>query len=190
MKEIGIFGGLFDPPHIGHLITALDALVELKLDEIWFLVSFHPPHRKENTPFNKRFEMTRLSVEDFEKFKVSPIEKELNLDKSYSLLVIKKKKKRFRDRGFYFIIGSDQFKRFNEWYKPEEILKDIKVAVLKRKEEDFNGYPFTNDVIFLHNRCMEISSSEIRKRIREGKEIKFFVRDAVEKYIRKEKLYH
>lgn len=189
MKKTGIFGGLFDPPHIGHLITALDALIELNLDEIWFLVSFHPPHRGENAPFDRRYEMTRLSVQDFRKFKTSPIEKELNLDKSYSLLVIREIKKRFMDRKFYFIIGSDQFKRFNEWYKPEEVLKEMKVAVLKRKEEDFNGYPFAKDVIFLHNRCMEISSSEIRKRVKEGKEIKFFVRDAVEEYILREKLY-
>lgn len=189
MKKIGIFGGLFDPPHIGHLLTALDALTELSLDEIWFLVSFNPPHRNENASFDDRFNMVKLSIKGFEKFKAIDIEKELNLEKSFSLIVIKEIKKRYKGIEFWFLIGSDQFERFSTWYKPEEILKEVKIAVLKRKMEDLNNLPFSKEVKFLNNRCIEISSSEIRKRVKEGKEIKFFVRDEVEKYIKEKGVY-
>lgn len=188
MKKIGIFGGLFDPPHIGHLITALDALTELQLDEIWFLVSYNPPHRSENAPFEKRLRMVELSLKSFGKFKPCSIERELGLEKSYSLLVIKEIKRRFSGYNFWFLIGSDQFEKFGEWYRPEEIIKEVKVAVLKRKE-DIVSSPFSENVVFLKNRCVEVSSSEIRKRVKEGKEIKFLVRDEVENFIRKEGLY-
>ena len=189
MKKTGLFGGLFDPPHIGHMITALDALLELELDEVWFLVSFNPPHREEHAPFEKRFEMVELSVRNFERFKVCDIERKMELEKSYSLLVVRELKKRFPEREFWFIIGSDQFKKFSEWYKPEEILKEVKVAVLKREDDDFYTYPFAENVIFLNNRCIEISSSEIRNRVKRGQEIRYFVRDEVEEYIKKEGLY-
>lgn len=189
MKKVGIFGGLFDPPHIGHLITALDALTELNLDEIWFLVSYNPPHRNENAPFEKRLKMVELSLKNFNKFKPCAIEKKLALEKSYSLFVIKEIKKRFPDHNFWFLIGSDQFKKFKEWYKPEEVVKEVKVVVLKRGEEDLSQYPFSENVLFLKNRCIEVSSSEIRKRVREGREIKFLVKDEVEEFIKKEGLY-
>ncbi len=189
MKKIGIFGGLFDPPHIGHLLTALDALIELSLDEIWFLVSFNPPHRNENASFEERFHMVELSIKNFDKFKAIDLEKKLNLEKSFSLIVIKEIKKRYKENEFWFLIGSDQFAKFSTWYKPEEILKEVKIAVLKRKTEDFSNLPFSKEVRFLNNRCIEVSSSEIRKRIKEGKEIKFFVRDEVEKYIKEKGIY-
>lgn len=189
MKKIGIFGGLFDPPHIGHLLTALDALTELSLDEIWFLVSFNPPHRNENASFDDRLKMVELSIKNFDKFKAMDLEKKLNLEKSFSLIVIKEIKKIYKENEFWFLIGSDQFERFSTWYKPEEILKEIKIAVLKRKTEDLTHLPFSKEVVFLNNRCIEISSSEIRKRIKEGKEIKFFVRDEVEKYIKEKEIY-
>ncbi len=189
MKKIGIFGGLFDPPHIGHLITSLDALTELSLDEIWFLVSYNPPHRNENANFYDRFEMVKLSIKNFDKFKICDIERELNLPKSYSLYIIREIKRREKEKEFWFLIGSDQFEKFSTWKEPEEILREIKVAVLKRKDEDFSNLPFSKEVIFLNNRCIEVSSSEIRKRIKEGKEIKFFVRDEVERYIKEKGLY-
>ncbi len=187
--KIGIFGGLFDPPHLGHLLTALDALTELSLDKIWFLVSFNPPHRKENASFIERFNMVKLSIKNFEKFEAKDFEKELNLEKSFSLIVIKEIKKRYKENEFWFLMGSDQFERFSTWYKPEEILKEVKIAVLKRKTEDLTHLPFSKEVKFLNNRCIEISSSEIRKRVKEGKEIKFFVRDEVEKYIKEKGIY-
>ncbi len=186
---IAVFGGRFDPIHIGHLIIAQDLLEILNVRKVVFLLSHNPPHKKVFSSFEDRLEMIRISIKNSEKFEVWDIEKRLNLEKSYSYIVLSKILEVVNDK-IYFVIGSDQFENFKTWYKYEDILRIVEVIVVQRPYINYN-YPedLLLRVKILNNRIIEISSSEIRKRIREAKEYRFFVPEGVYEYIERNKLY-
>ncbi len=196
MEKIGIFGGTFDPPHIAHLIIAEEVLFSLSLSKILFIPAYYPPHKTTVTSFEHRFKMLTLAIENNEKFTISDIEKKIkenyNIKTSYSIYTIRELKKiYFRDK-LYFIIGSDQYIEFKNWYKPEEILKEIKICVFLRY-----GYPLKEEVkeeykenlIFLQVSQLAINSSEIRERIKNNKPFRYFLPEKVYKYIIENKLY-
>lgn len=190
MKKVGIFGGRFDPIHIGHVIVALDIYEKVGLDDLIFLVSFNPPHKGCEASFEDRFEMVKICLNDIgfsDIFKVSDVEKKLNLENSYTALVLP----HLRDLGeLFFIIGLDQFRSFPSWYKPEEILTMCNILVVKRRvDEPPLENPFVNSVRFVDTRVIDISSSDIRRRIKEGKYVSPFLTPGVLKYIKDRGLY-
>uniref|UniRef100_A0A7V4E2A5 Probable nicotinate-nucleotide adenylyltransferase n=1 Tax=candidate division WOR-3 bacterium TaxID=2052148 RepID=A0A7V4E2A5_UNCW3 len=196
MEKIGIFGGTFDPPHIGHLIIADEVLSLLSLSKMVFVPAYSPPHKTTTTPFEERLTMVRLAIENNEKFILSDIEKKIaevyNIESSYSIYTIRELKKIYSQAELFFIIGSDQFLEFKNWHQPEEILKEVKIGVLLRygyelaKEEKEQ---FEDKLIFLEVPQLAIKSSEIRERIRNNKPFKYFLPEKVYNYIKEKKLY-
>jgi len=197
MIRTGIMGGTFDPIHTGHLILARYALELLELDEVWFMTSGNPPHKRDtkHTDAKTRHEMVRLAIKDCDGF--MPCDYEVKREEySYSALTLKAFNEMYPDREFYFIIGQDSLNYFDKWYHPEEILKYSKAAVYPRRSEvsledeikrmeGLLGARF----IRLDAPMIELSSTEIRKRVGDTKSIKFMVPEAVEKYIREKGLY-
>jgi nicotinate-nucleotide adenylyltransferase len=186
---IALIGGRFDPIHIGHLIIAEDLLEILNVEKVVFLLSHNPPHKIVYSSFEDRFNMIKIAINKYRKFEVWDIERKMNLEKSYSFLVLKEIL-RMGYNDLYFVIGSDQFENFKNWYNYEEIINMVNVVVVQRPSKNYN-YPrdLINKVKILNNRLIEISSSEIRERIRENKEFRFLVPYGVYEYIIEKKLY-
>ncbi len=117
MKKVGLFGGTFDPPHKGHLKLSQTVLNTLNLDEIWFIPTFNPPHKKGAvaTP-EQRLTMLNKLLEDDQRLKVSTIEYELK-GKSYTYETVKRLCKEYPNTMFYFIIGGDMVEYLPKWYK-------------------------------------------------------------------------
>jgi len=186
--KVGIFGGRFDPVHIGHLILARDVLEHLKLDKILFLLSYTPPHKEVSLSFENRLKLLRAALLSEPYFEVCTIEKDIGLKKSYTALVLEKLAESMPGNKLYFIMGEDQFAKLNTWYMPEKIFKIANVVVLKRHEEELKT-TYLERVFYVNRRIIEISSTEIRERIKKGLCIRHLVPEKVAEIIISEKLY-
>ena len=189
MKKIGLLGGTFDPLHIGHLLMARTALEEMRLDRVIFIPSCVPPHKRVPTLFEAadRFEMVRLAVSEVAEFEASDFEIKKG-GKSYSVDTVH----HFRDTlgsgvKLFFIVGGDAVKELDTWKDIGELKKLCAFISVNRP-----GYPRGDEKLKYHAVTMngiEMSSTEIRKRILSGKSIQFLVPDAVLRYIKAKKLY-
>ncbi len=198
VKRIGVFGGLFDPPHIGHLIIAQWVLDEFSLDKIIFIPAFNPPHKKRYSPFKNRYEMTRLAIKENKNFLISDIEKNVK-GKTYTVEVIKALKKdsmciskcaRKNKILLYLIIGADQWQEIRHWKDPEDIFKECKVIVLPRPGYKIKKIkPFYKKILVSNAPLIDISSTMIRNRFAKGLDIRYFVSELVYNYIHINNLY-
>ncbi len=184
----GIFGGRFDPIHIGHLILARDVLEHANLDRILFLLSYSPPHKKVSLDFDSRLQLLEVALSSYEKFEACTIEKDLALHKSYTVEILKALKERLNEDELFFIMGEDQFLKLDTWYKPEELFKLSNVVVLKRHEGE-QKTRYSEKVMYINQRIVEISSTEIRERIKKGLPITCFVPQSVEQIIKEKGFY-
>ncbi len=192
--RVGIFGGRFDPIHIGHLIVAQDVAERLGLDRVVFLVSYRPPHKATFTPFKHRFKMVQIATMSNPLFEASDFEKQLNLVKSYTVEVIKEMSKTvLKGKSLFFLMGTDQFLSMETgWYRPELLFDMAKVVVLRRPcppHVQPTMSKFAERAIFVNQRQIELSSTEIRQRVRDGLPIKYLVPEGVEHYIHRNGLY-
>ena len=193
-NKILIFGGTFNPIHNGHLILAEHCINEEGFDKVVFIPTMNP-YYKDTLDFDTRLKMLKMAIKDNDKFAYSSIEKKYNLEGK--LYLILEKISELSDDDITILIGSDSLMNLDWWYKIDEILKKYKVLVLKRDDEDevisikIAEYKekYGTDIKVLNNKRVEISSSMIREMIKNGKSIKYLVRDDVEKFIRDEKLY-
>lgn len=193
-NKILIFGGTFNPIHNGHLILAEHCINEEGFDKVVFIPTMNP-YYKDTLDFDTRLKMLKMAIKDNDKFAYSSIEKKYNLEGK--LYLILEKISKLSDDDVTILIGSDSLMNLDWWYKIDEILKKYKIIVLKRDDEDeaisikIAEYKekYGADIKVLNNKRVEISSSMIREMIKNGKSIKYLVRDDVEKFIRDEKLY-
>lgn len=193
-NKILIFGGTFNPIHNGHLILAEHCINEEGFDKVVFIPTMNP-YYKDTLDFDTRLKMLKMAIKDNDKFAYSSIEKRYNLEGK--LYLILEKIAELSDDDITILIGSDSLMNLDWWYKIDEILKNYKILVLKRDDDDeaisikIAEYKEKNgaDIKVLNNKRVEISSSMIREMIKNGKSIKYLVRDDVEKFIRDEKLY-
>ena len=193
-NKILIFGGTFNPIHNGHLILAENSINEEGFDKVVFIPTMNP-YYKDTLDFDTRLKMLKMAIKDNDKFAYSSIEKKYNLEGK--LYLILKKISKLSDDDVTILIGSDSLMNLDWWYKIDEILKKYKILVLKRDDEDeaiemrINEYKekYGAHIKVLNNKRVEISSSMIREMIKEGKSIKYLVRDDVEKFIKDENLY-
>lgn len=193
-NKILIFGGTFNPIHNGHLILAEHCINEEGFDKVVFIPTMNP-YYKDTLNFDTRLKMLKMAIKDNDKFAYSSIEKKYNLEGK--LYLILEKISELSDDDITILIGSDSLMNLDWWYKIDEILKNYKILVLKRDDEDevisikIAEYKekYGTDIKVLNNKRVEISSSMIREMIKNGKSIKYLVRDDVEKFIRDEKLY-
>ena len=196
--RLGIFGGTFDPIHLGHLLTAEAALEELFLEKIIFIPASIPPHKTQRyiTPPEKRLEMTRLSTAYNENFIVSDIELKRK-GPSYSVDTVSELKKIYADAEFFFIIGSDAINDIATWHEAKKLIESCRFAAATRAGEALNrkylreyfGELAYMNIMEVKTPQIEISSTNIRQRIRDGKNISYMVTKEVGEYIRKERLY-
>ncbi len=190
MNKIGIFGGSFDPIHIGHLITAEKLLEKRKLEKIFFIPAFISPHKIDydySAP-DHRYNMVKLAIKNNSYFEVSDIEIKEGVV-SYTLNTLLQFKKNYE--SVELIIGFDNLIRFDQWYKPDEILELADLVVMKRSydKEIKNPNKYFEVAEFVDTPTIDVSGTEIRKRISNNLPIDYYVPEAVKNYIIKNKLY-
>ena len=190
MSKVGIFGGTFDPIHLGHLITAQSVREIRNLDKIIFIPAFISPHKSEvktSSP-EDRLNMIKLSVNDISFFDYSDMEIKKG-GVSYTVDTLRELKKQYEE--LEFIIGYDNIFSFHTWKDPDEILKLAKIIVLKRKSS--HPPPFKDEyyrqAVFVETRGIEISATDIRERVKNEMPINFLVPLNVMEYIYNHKLY-
>ena len=192
--KICLFGGTFDPPHLGHLIIAQTVCEAEYFDKILFIPAFNPPHKEtlNITSIDKRLEMLESATKDNPKFEISNIE--INREgTSYSIdtIVEYKKKYKLEKENLYFLIGSDTLAEFSSWKKPKIILEECSVLVAVRPGFSLSAIPnwILQNIQFANIPRYEISSSNIRSRWKENKTIRYLVTESVWKIINKYNLY-
>ncbi|MGJ9457033.1 nicotinate-nucleotide adenylyltransferase [Oceanobacillus sp. CF4.6] len=186
MERIGILGGTFDPPHLGHLLIAEEVRLVMELQEVWFIPTYTPPHKnaaKSNAA--DRINMLRLATDSNSFFKVNTIEIE-RPGKSYTLDTMKILKQKFPDKDFYFIIGADMVEYLPNWYKVDELFSLVNFIGVKRAGYQLKTkYPVTEVDIPM----IDISSSMLRRWLRSKRSVNYIVPDAVISYIKENNLY-
>jgi len=188
--RIGILGGTFNPIHIGHLILAEEAYRLLKLDKLIFIPCYLPPHKTSQGLISAkhRFHMVKEAIKENKNFLVSDIEiKEKGI--SYTFKTLQKIRKIFPpSTEIFLIVGSDAIDELPRWKNFDLILKLSKIVIATRANFPIEKRPKWAKIIRIP--YIEISSSQIRKRIKRGLPIRYFVPSQVEKYIEKNKLYY
>lgn len=173
-RKIGIFGGTFDPIHLGHINLAYQAYHQLGLDSVIFVPNYLPPHKDidKYEDYNyHRLKMIEIAIKNYDYFDVSEIEYQLG-DISYTYNTVSILAKIFKNDKLFFIMGDDSFFEFHTWVKPEIICEHASLVVGKRNEvrHDFMLRQkhtleklYKANVIFLSDNICELSSSKIRE---------------------------
>ncbi len=188
-KKIGLFFGSFNPIHIGHLSIANYIVEFTDINQIWFIISPHNPLKKKTTLLddNQRFYMTNLAVEDDIRFKASNIE--FNLPQpSYTINTLTYLKEKYPKNKFVLIMGGDNLKHLHKWKNYLEIVKNYQIYVYPRPGI-ITTIPENSKINLIDAPLMEISASFIRKAIKTGKDIRYFLPEKVYKYIDEMNLY-
>jgi len=187
MKKVCIFGGTFNPPHIGHLIMANEVYHALDFDEIRFMPNAKPPH-KEATQLatgEQRLHMLELAIKPFSYFTLEPLEI-VRGGLSYSFNTMMELQKQEPQTQFSFLIGADMIAYLDQWYKIDELVKHIQLIGVRRPGYDEkSAYPVT----IIDAPLIDLSSTMLRNRLQQGKDVSLLIPESVQSYIRQEKLY-
>jgi len=190
--NIGIYGGTFNPPHVGHLIAIESVRDQLHLDKVLFIPSAQPPNKFGSSlaPADDRLQMITLAIADTREFEVSDLEVRRH-GISYTIDTIRALEGLHPGAGFSLIIGSDNFLEFQSWKSPKEILDRVQLVVMNRP--GFVLPPTKNEFskfsTFVKVPQINISSSEIRRRVKMRHSIRYLVPKQVEDYILRKNLY-
>ena len=190
-KRIGLFGGSFDPPHIGHCIIAARAVDQLNLDKVLFIPAYIPPHKKHRSTSDPRHRlaMTRLAIRGTSTFACSDQEVRRK-GVSYTVDTLRDLKRKFPDAELFLIIGGDSLAFFPSWREPEAILNLASLAVYDRPKVQLQRkQKGSKRIASIAGPLLDISSSGIRTMVAAGQSITFLVPQAVERYIRSHRLY-
>lgn len=192
-KKIGLFGGSFDPPHLGHLMLAQDAYEFLELDEVWFIPAFQAPLKNKVSQItaDERFHLVELMCSMDSRFRAIDIEIK-NGGVNYSIDTVKQIRSEYPDCDFYFLLGADQMNQLKNWRNVEELSQLVQFVGFTRP-----GYPFglnpemvRMNVMTVESHEMLISSSEIRERIQNRLPVYMFLHPRVDEYISANQLYY
>lgn len=197
-ERVGLFGGTFDPPHVGHLILASEAKSQLDLTRILWTVTPDPPHKQDQsiTALEHRLAMVKLAIEDDPSFELSEIE--LNRPgPHYTIDTIKILAKQNPEAEIVPIIGGDSLNDLPTWHQPQEILYAAHwVGVMRRPGEKTNLEALERElpgvsskVHYVDAPLLEIASREIRERAATGKPFRYYLPESVYEYIEKHHLY-
>lgn len=192
--RIGVYGGSFDPPHVGHLLLASDAREALDLDRLIFIPTGTQPLKAETSAVasaQDRLEMVRLAVADDAHYQVD--ETEINRKGlSYTVDTLEHLSKRYEAARLFLLLGEDSLASFARWRDPDRILELATLAVMRRNDRTGSsgeGQPMPAGVLEVSARRVDVSSTEIRARLKAGKSIKGFVPESVERFIEARGLY-
>lgn len=186
MQRIGILGGTFDPPHLGHLIIAEEVRNKLQLNEIWFIPSSEPPHKKQaQSTTSNRLDMLTKSIKSNNHFKINDLEI-VRSGKSYTIDTIHELKRDYPNNKFYFIIGADMVEYLPHWKDIQQLFELVTFVGVKRRGHELqSGLPFK--VVDIPT--IDISSTMIRDRLRSGQSIRYLLPISVQEYIKENRLY-
>lgn len=199
--RIGIFGGTFDPVHLGHLIVAEQCREQARLDQVWFIPSARPPHKQDRplTPFEQRVEMLRLALAGQPAFQINEIEKD-RPGPSYTADTLDVLSRDHSDADFHLILGSDCLADLPFWHEPARIIARAGLLIVSRP--GWPVWPAEQLRAALHLSAevslrlqgidvpqIDISSRDLRRRAAEGRSLRFLVPRAVECYIEEKRLY-
>ncbi len=190
-KRVGIFGGTFDPIHIGHLIIGQEIMLECALDRVVFMPSGDPPLKHTMTSAEDRAVMVSLAVRDYPGFELSRFELSRS-GKSYTIDTLRHLRRNMGEgTKIFLIIGADNAVEMGDWFDPEGVLDLAQVLVAERPGFDRARVDpaFKSRMQFIETPLLDISSTAIRERVRNRKPISFLVPDAVADYIRTQGLY-
>ena len=197
MPRLGILGGAFNPPHIGHLVCAQEALLQLELDKVVFVPVGQAPHRgiEDDPGAEARLELVDLAIADDDRFTSSRIE----LDRdgpSYTSDTLRQMRSAAPEDEYFLILGGDQAATLPTWHEPEEVLSLATVAVVERVSWTRNAIGIkiarlkgSQSVRYLDMPLIQVSSSGIRRRVAAGRPIRYLVPDAVAGYVEANGLY-
>ena len=187
--KIGLYFGSFNPIHIGHLIIANYVLNETDLEKVWFIVSPQNPLKESKSLLNEydRLHMVRQAIQDDNRIRCSDIE--FNLSKpSYTANTLAFLSEKYSDHKFSIIMGSDSYQNLDRWKNYEHIVSNYPIYVYKRKSFEIDK-PFSKTPIILNAPLIEISASQIRQNIKEGKSIRYLVPEIIREEIESRKFY-
>lgn len=198
--HVGLFGGTFDPVHLGHLVMAEQCREQANLDEVWFVPAARPPHKQDHppTPFHARAEMLALALAGNPKLQVSEVEKD-RPGPSYTADTLEALTQAHPTYHWHFILGSDSLPELPHWRRPERILELAHLLIVARPGSPVPdaaeigrllgvpGDPARFQVV--HSPLVDVSSRDLRRRVTEGKSVRYLVPRAVEVYIEGHKLY-
>jgi len=195
MKRIGVYGGTFNPVHIAHLITAEEVSEQMYLEKVLFIPTAHHPLKNEESIIDAgtRLKMLEIAINGNDKFESSDIEITEDEQKSYTVNTLIKLREKYKDEQvkFYLIIGMDNFAELQKWKEPDKLFMLAEVIVINRPgyfADDIKN-DYSRQVVYAPVTNIDISSTEIRNRVRENRSIKYLVPDGVERFIQQNKLY-
>lgn len=198
MKKYGIFGGSFDPIHYGHLMICEYIKEEMGLDKVIFIPTGNPPHKDLGVSAEDRYEMVRIAISPNPDFEISDIET-TRVNLSYTVDTIRELKKIYKEEKLYFLIGLDSLFQLKTWKKIGDLSQEIEFVVALRpgyidKEEinneiDFLRENFGTKINLIKTPLYEISSTDLRDRIHEGKSLRYLIPKKVLDYIEESGFY-
>lgn len=197
--RIGIFGGTFNPPHLGHMLLATEALEKAALDTVVFMPCATPPHKPDLVipDGEHRYNMVKLAIEGRRGFEVSDLEIDAG-GKSYTAKTLQRLEEICKGAELCFIVGADSLCDMEKWFCPAEIFKRAEIIVAQRgglKESelniaiDFFRQKYNARITKVQMNAVEMSSTEIRSRVEKGMCVKYMVPDRVIDYINETGIY-
>ncbi|HRQ23958.1 MAG TPA: nicotinate-nucleotide adenylyltransferase [Anaerolineales bacterium] len=197
-QRIGLFGGTFDPPHIGHLILAGEAVSQFKLDRLLWALTPDPPHKQENpiTPLEYRLPMLQSAITDNPVFELSRLE----IDRPgphYMIDTVRLLAEQEADAEIYLLIGGDSLSELPAWRLPADLVSAVSKIGVMRRPGDFTDLSaleaklpgITDKVHFIDALLQPVSSRELRRRIAAGEMYRYYLPPAVYEYIETHHLY-
>ncbi|MBN2503455.1 MAG: nicotinate (nicotinamide) nucleotide adenylyltransferase [Anaerolineales bacterium] len=196
--RIGIFGGTFDPPHLGHLILAAEAQYQLELDRLLFVLTPDPPHKQGQriTALDDRLDLIQAAIAHDSRFQLSRVDIH-RPGPHYSVDTVRFLQEQYPSADLFFLMGGDSLRDLPTWYHPVEFIKACNgIGVMHRPDEEIDLSELeqvipgiTAKVIFIKAPLLEIASSQLRDRIREGRPYHYYLPDEVSEIIDQRGLY-
>ncbi len=196
--RIGVYGGTFDPVHVGHLVLAMEAIDQLDLDQLLWVLTAQPPHKQSQpiTPVDIRLRLLQAAIHDNPMFMLSRVE----LDRSgphYAADTMRILSEEYTGHDLFYLIGGDSLMDFYHWRQPQMILTYCtSLGVMRRPEDKINldsleeALPGIKEKVqFIQTPMLEVSSSDIRERIAQGRSFRYYLPDSVYQLIQHEGYY-
>ena len=199
-NRIALLGGTFDPVHLGHIALAEAACQQLQVDKVWFIPTQLRYYKKgQAAEVYDRVAMLSLALAPFSNMEISDVELRKRPEDNYTVNTLRTLTKEYPDTRFVFVIGGDSLEHLSTWRAPEEFLQlatfaaavreDVDAkrarALIRKYEKDYPGA----DLVLLKMDPVDVSSTEIRESAKTGASMEGLVPEAVERYIRKNRLY-
>ncbi len=189
-KKVALFGGSFNPIHIGHLALANFICENKYVDELWFLLTPENPLKKSDNLVNEqlRLKMVELAIDSYSKFFVSDFEFQLPRP-SYTINTLRALERKYPNYEFYWVLGADNWLIIDKWKDSDQIIKDFNLIIYPRMGYTIEENTLPKNVVYINSPIIEVSSTFIRENIRKGKDMLYFLHPSVSGFIKQNSLY-